>query len=343
MTLADATSTHSTWFSSTVTRLGEPVAYTIAGIFGLLVLSSLLVKLAKTLKPNVNLTEISQRITSWWIMAGVFTFAMVVDRTVSIIFFAFISFLALKEFFSLIPTRRADRRVLFWAYISIPVQYYWIASEWYGVFIIFIPVYMFLLLPTRMVMIGETDGFHRSAGTIHWGMMLTVYCISHAAFLLILERNDSNGNTTTPGAGLVLFLVVLTQLNDVCQFIWGKSLGKKKIIPKVSPGKTWAGFLGGVGSTTLIAWLAGPHLVGFTANQSIVAGLIISIAGFIGDVNISAVKRDLRVKDSGSMLPGHGGILDRIDSLTYTAPLFFHYVYDTFTFHTFGVAGPLAQ
>jgi phosphatidate cytidylyltransferase len=330
------------WLDVAIQRLGEPVVFTIAGIFGLLVVSTILVKSLKVIKPGMNLDEVSQRISSWWLMAGVFTFAMVVDRAVSIFFFAFISFLALKEFFSLIPTRRADRRVLFWAYLSIPLQYYWVYIEWYGVFIIFIPVYMFLLLPTRMVMIGETEGFHRSAGTIHWGMMLTIYCISHTAFLLVLKRNDLEQGATAPGAGYVLFLVVLTQLNDVCQFLWGKSFGKRKIIPKVSPGKTWVGFLGGVGSTTLLAWWAGPHLVGFSPNQSIVAGLIISIAGFIGDVNISAVKRDLDVKDSGSTIPGHGGILDRIDSLTYTAPLFFHFVYDTFTFHTFGSAGPLA-
>jgi len=338
MILASAEQPAATWISGIATRLGEPVAWSIAGIFGLLVLASILLRTVKLVKPGLNLSEVSQRITSWWIMAGVFTFAMVVDRTVSIIFFAFISFVAMKEFFSLIPTRRADRRVLFWAFLAIPVQYYWVATEWYGMFIIFIPVYMFLLLPTRMVMIGKTEGFHRSAGTIHWGLMLTVYCISHTAFLLILRLKDQPN--LTPGAGYVLFLVVLTQLNDVSQFLWGKSLGKRKIIPKVSPGKTWAGFLGGVGTTTVIAWLVGPHLVGFTPNQSIGAGLIIAIGGFIGDVNISAVKRDLHVKDSGSILPGHGGILDRIDSLTYTAPLFFHYLYWVFTFQTFGTVGP---
>jgi phosphatidate cytidylyltransferase len=313
------------------------VQWSIGAIFCTLILASTLLLILRALKPNANLNEVRQRINSWWIMAVVFTLAMVVNRTLSIVFFSFVSFLALKEFFSLIPTRRADRRILFWAYVSIPLQYYWIWMEWYGMFIIFIPVYMFLLLPVRMVMIGETDGFHRSAGTIHWGLMLTVFCISHAAFLLILKRTDAP--ELLPGAGYVLFLVVLTQLNDICQFLWGKSLGRRKIVPRVSPGKTWAGFLGGVGSTVCIAWLVGPELVGFSPQQSIVAGLIIAVAGFVGDINISALKRDLRVKDSGSLLPGHGGILDRIDSLTYTAPLFFHYLYWSFPFHTFGT-GP---
>ena len=112
------------WLDVAIQRLGEPVVFTIAGIFGLLVVSTILVKSLKVIKPGMNLDEVSQRISSWWLMAGVFTFAMVVDRAVSIFFFAFISFLALKEFFSLIPTRRADRRVLFLEYLSIPLQYY---------------------------------------------------------------------------------------------------------------------------------------------------------------------------------------------------------------------------
>jgi phosphatidate cytidylyltransferase len=137
----------------------------------------------------------------------------------------------------------------------------------------------------------------------------------------------------------VLFLVVLTQLNDVAQFLWGKSLGRRKIVPEVSPGKTWAGFLGGVATTTLLATLSGPYLTPLNQQQSLIAGLIIGVGGFIGDVSISALKRDLGIKDSGSLLPGHGGILDRVDSLTYTAPLFFHYVYWLIPFQTFGT-GP---
>ena len=91
----------------------------------------------------------------------------------------FVSFLAFKEYITLIPTRRADHRVLFWAYLTISAQYYWAADGWYGMFIIFIPVYAFLLLPARMVLIGETEGFIRAAGTLHWGLMTTVFSLSH--------------------------------------------------------------------------------------------------------------------------------------------------------------------
>lgn len=193
---------------------------------------------------------------------------------------------------------------------------------------------MFLLLPLQIVSLGQTAGFIRAVGTLHWGLMTTVFSVSHAAFLLILRLKEKPEEL--PGPGFVLMLVVLTALNDIAQFIWGKTLGRRKILPTVSPGKTWAGFLGGVSTTVLLAVLAGPLLTPLDGRQSALAGLILGLGGFVGDVCISAMKRDLRIKDSGGLLPGHGGVLDRVDSLTYTAPLFFHYVYWLFLFHTHG-------
>ena len=300
------------------------VLYMLGGLFGLLIVASSITFLLKKTKPEKNFSELSQRIKSWWIMVSIFTLAMVLSRNVSLVFFGLISFLAIKEFFSIIPTRRADRRVMFWAYLSIPFQYYWVSIEWYGMFIIFIPVYMFLFLPMRMVIVGETKDFLRAAGTLHWGLMTMVFSISHVAYLLVLPGSE---NFKAGGAGLVLFLVFLTQFNDISQYIWGKLFGKHKIIPKVSPNKTWQGFIGGVATTTALSVLLSSWLTPLSLELAIVAGLLISIAGFIGDVTISALKRDIGVKDSGSLLPGHGGILDRIDSLTYTAPLFFHFIY----------------
>lgn len=298
--------------------------WSIAAIFSLLIVATLVVFALKRGNPEKDYTELTQRINSWWVMAGVFSVAIALSRNVSIAFFGLVSFLALKEYLSLIPTRRADRRVLFWAYLTIPAQYFWIGQAWYGMFIVFIPVYAFLLLPMRMVIIGETREFLRAVGTLHWGLMTTVFSISHVAYLLVLpaEKNPGAG-----GAGLVLFLVVLTQLNDVSQYIWGKSFGKHKVIPKVSPNKTWEGLIGGVATTTLLALILSQWLTPLLWWQALLAGLIIGGAGFVGDVTISSLKRDIGVKDSGGLLPGHGGILDRIDSLTYTAPLFFHFIY----------------
>ncbi len=305
-------------------HLHPPVLYGFGGIVGVLVFASAVVMTLRRLHPERSYTELAQRINSWWIMVGVFSIAILLSRTTSIIFFAFVSFLALKEYFSLIPTRRADRRVLFWAYAAIPIQYYWVHLEWYGMFIIFIPVFLFLFLPMRMVIIGETKDFLRAAGTLHWGLMVMVFSISHAAFFLVLAEEQ---NPVAGGAGLVLYLIFLTQFNDVAQYVWGKLTGRLKIIPKVSPNKTWEGFLGGLATTTTLAAILAPHLTPLSLPESLCAGVLIGCSGFIGDVTISALKRDIGVKDSGSLLPGHGGILDRIDSLTFTAPLFFHYIY----------------
>lgn len=305
-------------------HLHPPVLYSLGGILSILIVASTIVALLTRRHPEKSYLELSQRINSWWIIVGIFAAAMLLSRTTSIVFFAFVSFLALKEYFSLIPTRRADRRVLFWAYAAIPIQYFWVHMEWYGMFIIFIPVYLFLFLPMRMVIIGETNDFLRAAGTLHWGLMTMVFSISHAAFLLVLpdDRNPVAG-----GPGLVLYLIFLTQFNDVAQYIWGKLTGRHKIIPKVSPNKTWEGFLGGLATTVGLASLLAPYLTPLSPIESALAGLLMACSGFVGDVTISALKRDLGVKDSGSLLPGHGGILDRIDSLTFTAPLFFHFLY----------------
>lgn len=294
------------------------------GLLGLLLAASVIIAAKHYLKPKPSDAELIARMRSWWVMAGMFVLAISIHEWISIAFFALISFLALKEYLSIIPTRRADRRVLFWAYLAIPVQYIWVAQGWYGMFIIFIPVYMFLLLPMKMVLIGETQGFLKAAGTLHWGLMTTVFSLSHAAYLLALP--DAN-NPAAGSAGLLFYLVFLTQANDVAQYVWGKLLGNEKIIPKVSPGKTKAGLIGGVVTTTVLATVLAPVLTPLTGWETFAAGIIFGLGGFVGDVTISAIKRDIGIKDSGNLIPGHGGILDRVDSLTYTAPLFFHFVY----------------
>ncbi|MCC6714330.1 MAG: phosphatidate cytidylyltransferase [Gammaproteobacteria bacterium] len=274
-------------------------------------------------RPEGDYAELKLRVKTWWYIVLVFCAAIAFDRTVSVCVLGFVSFLAFKEFLSLIPTRRADHRVLFWAYLAIPIQYYWVATARYGMFIIFIPVYAFLFLAMRLVLVGETQGFLRAAGTLHWGLMTTVFGLSHMAYLMALP---AAGNPNGGGDALLLYLVLLTELNDIGQYISGKTFGRRKVIPKVSPKKTVEGLAGGVLATTVLAWVLAPWLTPLTAWESIAAGLIIGLSGFLGDVTVSAVKRDIGVKDSGSMLPGHGGVLDRLDSLTYTAPLFLHFL-----------------
>lgn len=298
--------------------LSASVLAILGGVWGLLLLATIVVW---RMAPASN-SELRQRIRSWWIIVALCSLALTFSRTTALIFFGVVSFLALKEYLTLVPTRHADRRVLFLAYLSIPIQYYLIGIEWYGMFIIFIPVYLFLLLPAAMVLAGDTQGYLRSAGALHWGLMSMVFSLSHLAFLLVLPQGQY---PQVSGAGLVLFLLLLTELNDVAQFCWGKLLGKHKISPTVSPNKTVEGFVGGVVTTVVLSGLLAPWLTPFSLGASLLVGAVMAVAGFFGDLSLSALKRDLGIKDSGNLLPGHGGILDRVDSLTYTAPLFLHF------------------
>ncbi len=319
-------------------NLAPEVRLTIVLLFAsLAVASAFSIRLVRA-KPDYDFTELRSRIRTWWVIVGFFCASLCWSATATIWFLGFTSFLALKEFLSMTPTRRADRRVLFYAYVAVAVQYYLAATAWYGMFIVFIPVVMFVWLPTRMWMMGQTEGFLRAAGSLHWALMLTVFSLSHAAFLLVLTVGDApriepsgafvgDGGEFGIGAGLLLFLVLVTELNDIFQYLWGKTIGGRKVAPNVSPGKTYAGLIGGVATTIGFAAIVGPRLTLLNWQTAIAAGGIIGLAGFAGDLCLSALKRDLKIKDFGATLPGHGGVLDRVDSLIFTAPLFFHFVY----------------
>jgi len=292
----------------------------LLGIFAALGAATLVVRLFVR---GAHAEELKDRVRSWWIIVALFVVGAMLNATVAMFFFGLISYLALKEYFTLIPTRRTDRRIIFYAYLSIVFQYWFAGIQWYGMFIIWIPVYLFLLLPFRQVLIGETQGFLEHTSRVQWGLMMFVFGLSHIAYMMTLPPLPGSD---VGGRELVLYLVLLTELNDVLQYLWGKSIGRRKIVPKVSPNKTVGGFAGAFVCISLLA-VALSFLTPFEWHEALFAGMLISGAGFIGDVVVSMVKRDIGVKDSGHLLPGHGGILDRVDSLTYTAPLFFHYVH----------------
>lgn len=303
--------------------LSNPVHASIVAIFALLMVASIICFFIRRKDDKNEHKELADRIKSWWFMIAIFSLAILTSPLVSVIFFGLLSFLAFKEFISIIPLRRADRRVLFWAYLTIPIQYVLVYMGWYGLFIVFIPVWVFFLLPFRLIISGQTEGFLKSVTAISWGLMITVFAVSHAAMLMKFPATE---DSIAGGVGLIMFMAILNQGNDVAQYVWGKLFGKRKIVPTVSPKKTWAGFIGGVLTTMLGAAILAPFLTPFSFIFSLLAGLLIACAGFIGDVTFSALKRDLKIKDAGSLIPGHGGILDRIDSLSLTAPLFFHLV-----------------
>ncbi|WP_084639999.1 phosphatidate cytidylyltransferase [Kaistia adipata] len=267
--------------------------------------------------------ELRARIGSWWVMVALLVGALAFGPIPMIVLLGFVSYLALKEYLTIIPTRKADRVLLLIAYLAVPVQYYWVGIGWYGMFVIFVPVYLFLILPAAMVLRGETQGFLRAVGTLHWGLMITIFSVSHAAYLLVLPPP---GAPSGMGPGLLIFLLIATEFNDVSQFLAGRRFGKRKITPKVSPNKTVEGFVGGLVATTLLSMALAPLLTPIGVPQAAAIGILLATAGFFGDIVMSAVKRDLGIKDTGTILPGHGGILDRIDSLVFTAPFFFHAV-----------------
>ncbi len=302
-----------------------PVGVTLLALAGVLsAATALIVYLRATGRSQAG--ELLARISTWWMLFAFVAVALAIGRTASIVLLAFLSFLALKEYFSLIPTRRADRLVLLVAYLAIPIQYVLIAYGQYGIFIVFVPVYMLMAVPAAMVIRGETAGFLRATATIHWGLMACVFAVGHAAALLTIdEASVGNAGFDRPfGAALFLVLLILTGFNDVAQYVAGKLFGETRISPTVSPNKTREGFIGGLVATAVASMLLAPWLTPYSLPFAAALGAGLALVGFFGDLTLSAVKRDLGIKDTGSVLPGHGGILDRIDSLVFTAPLFFH-------------------
>ena len=293
-------------------------------IIGVLVFASTLFWIMRKIKPGPQVDELLLRTKSWWIMAGIFITAALVHPGISFVAFGFLSFAALRELSSISKNARIeDRSVIFWAYLAIPVQYYIAYMGWFAPFLIFIPVFMFTWIPFLLVLKGHTQDIARSMSVIPTHLMLTVFSISHLAYLLSLPELPG---FEVGGRGLLLYVVFLTEMNDVFQFTWGKLLGRRKIIEKISPNKTWEGFIGGLLSTVAAAYFL-RFLTPFSTEIALLAGLLIACSGFVGDIIVSAIKRDFGLKDTGTAIKGHGGILDRIDSLAISSPFFFYFVY----------------
>ncbi|MGA3178112.1 MAG: phosphatidate cytidylyltransferase [Candidatus Acidiferrum sp.] len=302
------------------------LAWLYGGVVFLLVVSTLIGRWLKRRRKGeasrATIENVNARIRAWWKMCAIFALAILVGRVGSLILFGLISFLALREYMTLVPTRRGDHRTLFWSFFVImPLQYFLIGIQWYGFFAIMIPVLAFVYVPTRIAIAGDTSHFLERAAKIQFGIMVCAYCLSHAPALLLLKIPGYEGQD----ARLLLYLVIVDQMSDVLQFVWGKLIGQNKIAWRVSPNKTWEGFFGGVLSATALGaalWWATP----FTPLQSAGMSFTICILGFCGGLVMSAIKRDIGIKDFGRVIEGHGGILDRIDSLCFAAPIFFHLV-----------------
>ena len=293
-------------------------------IFVLLVTASaiggMLHQLVSGSEARATIDNLNARIRAWWVMALIFMASSLTGRAGSVLLFATISVLALREFVKLRPGAAADRRTLLWAFAAVvPLQYFLIWRGWYGLFSILVPVYCTLFVAIRTAIGGDTHRFLERTATTQWALMTCVYFVGYVPALLML-RLPGGGPAN---AALLFFLVLVVQLSDVLQYVWGKSIGRRAVAPHVSPGKTWEGFAGGVLSATAIGtaiWWATP----FTPAQAALMALLAALMGFAGGLVMSAIKRDLGVKDYGTLIAGHGGVLDRIDSLCFAAPVFFH-------------------
>ncbi len=271
---------------------------------------------------SAALLNLNQRIRAWWVMVAIIAVAFFFGKRGMTILFALISFAALREFVTLTHSRRSDYWVLLGMFgIVIPFQYWLVWTAWYGLFIIFIPVFCFLLMPAITALQGDTERFLERIAAQQWAVMISVYCVSHVPALLTLEMPGFENRSIL----LIAFLMIVVQGSDVLQYIFGKLFGRNLLAPKVSPSKTWEGLVGGLVTASLLGALIS-FLTPFSPLQAAGVAFLVCLMGFLGGIVASAIKRDQGVKDWGHLIEGHGGMLDRADSLVFAAPVFFHVV-----------------
>jgi phosphatidate cytidylyltransferase len=313
-----------------IATIDRPTWWLIIAMAGVLAVSSIIgIVLHFTRKSEAmrrTVANLNARIRAWWIMAGIFAGALFWGHGALCVLFGLMSFLALRELLTLTPTRPGDHHTLFWAFfVYVPLQYYLAYIRWEGFFMIFLPVFGFLFLAIRSTLTGDVTRYMERTAKVTWGVMVCVYFLSHAPGLLMLDVKGQPQSWK-----LLVYLVMVVQMSDVLQYVWGKPLGRHKIAPHISPGKTWEGFIGG-GISAAFVGMALWKFTPFTPWGALGMAAVIVVVGFFGGIVMSAVKRDAGVKDFGHLIEGHGGMLDRVDSLTFAAPVFFHVIRWWFT------------
>lgn len=265
--------------------------------------------------------QFNLRVRAWWMLTAMLAVGYMFDSPkATVVLFGLLSVWALREFITITPTRMADHRTLSWVFfVFTPLQFYLVATDNYEAFSILIPVYAFLFIPARIALAGDFKRYLERCTTIQTGLMICVYCLSYAPAMLSLRPADSDPYL------LLLFFFIITALSDAFHYVCEKLMGKHLIAPAISQNKTWEGFLGGLGCASLCGmalYWASPF-----PNQPALAAMaaaVISAMGYCGGLTMSAIKRDRGVKDYGTLLAGHSGLLDRIDSICFAAPVFYH-------------------
>jgi len=188
---------------------------------------------------------------------------------------------------------------------------------------------MFIILFVLGLCVRQFMSRRVSTGII--AISTTLFGMMYVPWLLnFIQKINFFGQAGVEGAYYVLYFVLVTKFSDCGAYAVGSLIGRHKMIPRISPGKTWEGFGGAIvvstGASVLFARLAGSHLAGMTLTHSIILGIILSMAAVVGDLIESLFKREAGLKDSGSMFPGIGGILDLLDSLLFNAPIMYLYL-----------------
>jgi phosphatidate cytidylyltransferase len=269
--------------------------------------------------PNPVLETYMTRVESWWGMVILISLALLSGRLGIVVLFMFASFAALREFLTLTTKARADHMSLALAFFAVlPLQYLFVWCGWDGLYSIFIPIYAFLLLPIVSALRGNSDRFLIRVAETQWGLMITVFCVSHVPALITIDIAGYGDRAVL----LIAFLVIVVQLGDLLEYFFGRRIGRRKIAPGLSP-KTVEGMACGVVSAMLIggllAWITPFGIFG----AMLMAG-IASLFGMFGNLVFAAIKRDRGVKDWSHLIPGQGGFVDQLDSVVFAAPIFYH-------------------
>lgn len=317
-----------------------PGRWTIGLVLVVLVSLGALLAAGQTLKRQPEshldpaiLRNFNKRVTSWLTICVMLVIAFMLDRSVTIALFGFVSFWALREFITMTPTRRGDHRTLFWVLFGFtPLQYVLVGIDNYDLFTIVIPVYASLFIPARIAFAGDHKRFLERTAKIQFGLLICVYSLSHAAALLNLDLakwNSAKGiyePWESDTYGLLFFFIAIVQVSDILHFLWDRLFGRHLIASAVNATKTWEGLLGAACCTSLVGMGIQVLLpvTPFTWWGAGFMALIISIMASSGSMTMSAIKRDRGVKEHGTLVLGHAGVLDRIDSICFSAPIFFH-------------------
>ena len=265
---------------------------------------------------------------TWWMLAIAISIGLLLGRLGICLLLATASCIAWGELTRMAALREQDRVAVKAGFILILVNYALILLGAIDLHRVFLPLAAPAVFAVLLLIQDEPRGYIRSTGALLWGIMFLGYGVSHGALLMSLP---ATANGPIGAAGWFLFIVILTECDDIFQAITGRLFGAHKrhrIAPVISPNKTWEGFFGGLAVIAVLAPLLAPRLTeleGYTGPLLIAA--LVSVAGFFGDINMSGIKRDAGVKDSSKLLPGMGGVIDRVDSLTMTAPMYVYFLY----------------